>query len=146
MYVCDKRSLDIVALPSRVSRLGTASAGRHLAPCRGRFNELLAEFQMAYDLDLTRDYQPPEDLYVRVNVLQDIGQCVPPLRLASPVPQAARGRCAAPGRERGEGTRNPPHHHAPLRHRAAPRGGRAVHARAQVHRPRVWPALGAQAR
>ncbi len=71
---------------------------------------------MAYDLDLTRDYQPPEDLYVRVNVLQDIGQCVPPLRLASPVPQAARGRCAAPGREREEKERAP---HRTTTHRCA---------------------------
>jgi len=53
------------------------------------FNELLGEFQTAYDLDLTRDFQPPEDLYVRVNVLQNIGQCV----LLGPQPSAGDRRC-----------------------------------------------------
>jgi len=55
-----------------------AHLSRHELSYSERFNELLAEFQMAYDLDLTRDYQPPEDLYVRVNVLQDIGQFIGP--------------------------------------------------------------------
>lgn len=53
--------------PSRFARLRLRLVLR-------RFSELLGEFQMAYDLELTRDYQPPEDLYIRVNVLQDIGQ------------------------------------------------------------------------
>ncbi|KAL1524610.1 hypothetical protein AB1Y20_019499 [Prymnesium parvum] len=43
------------------------------------FNNLLSAYQTENDLDLTRDYDPPSDnLYIRVNVLQDIGQFVGP--------------------------------------------------------------------
>ena len=33
---------------------------------------------MQYDLDLTRDCSPPEDLLIKVNVLADIGQFIGP--------------------------------------------------------------------
>lgn len=55
---------------------------------------------MSYDLELTRDYQPPEDLYVRVNVLQTIGQCVPcPLNLCPqehPFPRTSSSQRTCP--------------------------------------------------
>ena len=37
------------------------------------------KYQIAYDVDITRDLEPPDDnLYVRVNVLKDVGQFVGP--------------------------------------------------------------------
>ncbi|KAL3920050.1 MAG: hypothetical protein SGPRY_005399, partial [Prymnesium sp.] len=43
------------------------------------FNNLLSAYQAANNIDLTRDHDPPSDnLYIRVNVLQDIGQFVGP--------------------------------------------------------------------
>ena len=43
------------------------------------FNSLLSAYQAANDIDLTRDHDPPTDnLYIRVNVLRDIGQFVGP--------------------------------------------------------------------
>lgn len=50
-------------------------------PCRyaNEFNNLLSAYQAANNIDLTRDHDPPSDnLYIRVNVLQDIGQFVGP--------------------------------------------------------------------
>ena len=44
-----------------------------------RFNGLLSTLQTAYDVDLTRDLEPPTDsLYIKVNVLVDVGQIVGP--------------------------------------------------------------------
>ena len=43
------------------------------------FNKLLSTYQAANGIDLTRDHDPPSDnLYIRVNVLSDIGQFVGP--------------------------------------------------------------------
>lgn len=43
------------------------------------FNNLLSAYQTEMDIDLTRDLDPPTDnLYIRVNVLQDVGQFVGP--------------------------------------------------------------------
>jgi hypothetical protein len=43
------------------------------------FNDLLCSYQMATVVDITRDYDPPEDnLYIRVNVLQDVETFVGP--------------------------------------------------------------------
>ena len=43
------------------------------------FNNLLSAYQAANDIDLTRDHDPPADnLYIRVNVLTDVGQFVGP--------------------------------------------------------------------
>ena len=43
------------------------------------FNRLLSVYQTAQDIDLTRDLEPPNDnLYIRVNVLSDVGQFVGP--------------------------------------------------------------------
>ena len=43
------------------------------------FPALPGKYQIAYDVDITRDLEPPDDnLYVRVNVLKDVGQFVGP--------------------------------------------------------------------
>ena len=43
------------------------------------YNHLLSQFQMKYDLDLTRGCTPPADnLLIRVNVLMDVGKFVGP--------------------------------------------------------------------
>ena len=40
---------------------------------------MLSAYQAANDIDLTRDHDPPADnLYIRVNVLTDVGQFVGP--------------------------------------------------------------------
>ena len=43
------------------------------------YNELLSNYQIKYDLDLTRDCIPPVDnLLIKVNVLADIGKFIGP--------------------------------------------------------------------
>ena len=37
-----------------------------------KYAQLLADFQVEYDLDLTRDTKPPTDLYVKVLAKQDV--------------------------------------------------------------------------
>lgn len=56
-----------------------ALLSQHEQRYSSRFNELLSEYQAANDIDLTRDHDPPSDnLYISVNVLQDVGQYVGP--------------------------------------------------------------------
>ena len=42
------------------------------------YEELLAEYQSEYDIDLTLNTKPPTDLYIRVLVVQDVGEIVGP--------------------------------------------------------------------
>ena len=42
------------------------------------YNQLLSDYQIKYDLDLTRDGGPPGDLLIKVNVLEGIGRFVGP--------------------------------------------------------------------
>jgi len=43
------------------------------------YNTLLSNYQFAYDVDITRDLEPPDDnLLIRVSVLKDVGQFVGP--------------------------------------------------------------------
>ena len=59
----------------------SSRAAQPAAPHRyaNEFNNLLSAYQAANDIDLTRDLDPPSDnLYIRVNVLTDVGQFVGP--------------------------------------------------------------------
>ena len=65
------------ALPTRDVR--SAPTARTRGRYANEFNNLLSAYQAANDIDLTRDHDPPADnLYIRVNVLTDVGQFVGP--------------------------------------------------------------------
>eukprot|EP00908_Phaeocystis_cordata_P021287 Transcript_3634.p1 GENE.Transcript_3634~~Transcript_3634.p1 ORF type:complete len:171 (+),score=45.59 Transcript_3634:310-822(+) len=56
-----------------------ANLSEHERTFADEYNKLLSTYQIAYDVDITRDLEPPDDnLLVRVNVLRDVGQIVGP--------------------------------------------------------------------